>query len=139
MFGSLLQGLRGPAMLVGWLLTMTASFTQAIQTIVSGDTSAKEQATIDLLLNVAMLLLDFAPAKAWSSLDLTLRQQALSTSLRRRESDAWPVPPAAQVRQGTVGLPGKWHAATMPRWISASPRPVIASPQPAVTPAGLQS
>ncbi|MCF5060837.1 hypothetical protein GIW54_27295 [Pseudomonas proteolytica] len=107
LFGSLLQGLRGPAMLVGWLLTMTASFTQAIQTIVSGDTSAKEQATIDLLLNVAMLLLDFAPAKAWSSLDLTLRQQALSTSLRRRESDAWPVPPAAQVRQGTVGLPGE--------------------------------
>ena len=54
-----------------------------------------------------MLLLDFAPAKAWSSLDLTLRQQALSTSLRRRESDAWPVPPAAQVRQGTVGLSGE--------------------------------
>ena len=108
LFGSLLlPTLRGPAVLVGWLLAMNASFTQAIQTIVSDDTSAKEQATIDLLLNVAMLLLDFPPAKAWSVPDPLLRQQALGTALRRRESDPWPVPPAAQVRQGTVGLPGE--------------------------------
>ncbi|USW94292.1 hypothetical protein NHF39_23675 [Pseudomonas proteolytica] len=129
LFGSLLlPTLRGPAMLVGWLLAMNASFTQAIQTIASDDTSAKEQATIDLLLNVAMLLLDFPPAKAWSVPDPLLRQQALGAALRRRESDPWPVPPAAQVRQGTVGLPGSWRAVTTPRWISASPRPVIALP-----------
>lgn len=108
LFGSLLlPWLRGPTLLAGWLLTMNASFTQTLAAIVSDDTRVQEQATIDLLLNVAMVLLDFPPAKAWSQPAPTFRHPAWDTALRRRESDAWPVPPAAQVHQGTVGLPGE--------------------------------
>jgi len=58
LFNTLLLPLvRGPAMLAGWFLVLVSSLEQDLSGLDSNDPTTKELALIDLLLNVAMVLL----------------------------------------------------------------------------------
>lgn len=109
LFFSVIQPvLRGPAMLMGWLLAITTSLTQDIQALGSQNPKVREQGSIDLLLNVALLLLDFpATPITRRPLPLAVTPPASATALPRRSAEQWPVPAPAQIRQGTVALPGE--------------------------------
>jgi hypothetical protein len=109
LFGGLLQPLlRGPSMIVGWLLILFGNLSRDIQQLDSQSPEALEQGAIDLLLTVATALLD-SPATLASrpKLASTIRQKALRPPARRRNSDQWPAPPPPLIRQGTVSLPGE--------------------------------
>jgi hypothetical protein len=109
LFGSLLVPvLRGPAMLTGWLLTMFASVTRDVQALSSQNPLDREQGAIDLLLSVAMALLDFPSVQARRPpLAAAIRQRALHAPVPRRDASRWPPLPSPQHRQGTVALAGE--------------------------------
>lgn len=56
----ILPMLRGPAMLVGWMLQITHSLTQDLPALDSDDVTAREQAWVDVLLNLGLVLLHVA-------------------------------------------------------------------------------
>lgn len=109
LFFSLIQPvLRGPLMLAGWLLAMTASLSHDIRALGSQDARAREQGSIDLLLNVALLLLDFpAVPITRHTVPIEVAQPASHAPVPRRYPEQWPVPAPAQIRQGTVALAGE--------------------------------
>jgi len=58
LFNNLLLPLaRGPAMLVGWMLQITHSLIQDLPALDSDDAMSREQAWVDVLLNIGLLLL----------------------------------------------------------------------------------
>jgi len=104
----LLPLIQGPAMLAGWFLVLVSSLEQDLAGLDSDDSTTKELALIDLLLNVAMVLLHSSsnpgrqtlPERSSQEIDLHLE------SWRR----ASPVPytqAPPRVRQGPVALPGE--------------------------------
>lgn len=107
LFNTLLLPLaRGPLMLTGWLLSLMSSAGHDIPALNSNDPVAQEQALVDLLLNVGMLLLHLAPTTTPHSVPLPddVKQQALRSPIPRRHAEQWPQPPAPAVRQGPVAL-----------------------------------
>lgn len=109
LFGSLLLPvLQGPAMLTGLLLALAASLSQDIQALASQDPVARELGAVDLLLNLATLLLTHtthAPPQQ-QAVAPWVRDQALKAPLPRRPAGQWPAPLPIEVREGVVALPG---------------------------------
>ncbi|WP_213938209.1 DUF6543 domain-containing protein [Pseudomonas sp. dw_612] len=56
----LLPMLSGPAMLVGWLVQVTHSLIQDLPALDSTDTTARQQAWVDVLLNLGLIMLHVA-------------------------------------------------------------------------------
>ena len=72
------------------------------------EVQALEQGAIDLLLSVAMALLDFPSVQARRPpLAAAIRQRALHAPVPRRDASRWPPLPSPQHRQGTVALAGE--------------------------------
>ncbi|WP_053133965.1 hypothetical protein [Pseudomonas sp. MIACH] len=108
LFGNLLLPLlRGPAMLTGWLLGLMASLGQDIPALAAEDPHARELATVDLLLNLGLLLLEAVPVVIPTPAPLAtgLKQQAMPSALRPWIAEQWPQPPAPSIREGAVLLP----------------------------------
>lgn len=106
----LLPLLRGPAMLAGWLMILVSSLEQDLAGLDSTDATTRELALIDLLLNMAMVLLHAtAPSNPRPAAlderapdDLAARLDAW----RRPASAPHPIEPV-RVSQGSVALPGE--------------------------------
>ncbi|TFY91418.1 hypothetical protein DYL59_05550 [Pseudomonas kairouanensis] len=101
---------RGPAMLAGWFMVMVSSLEQDLSGLDSDDATTRELALIDLLLNIAMVLLHAASSshkapQPWPS--RTEDDTALQLNAWRHRQ-ASPRPSATTtIRQGAVALPGE--------------------------------
>ncbi|SEN16616.1 hypothetical protein SAMN04487857_1119 [Pseudomonas sp. ok272] len=115
LFNNLLPLLRGPAMLTGWLLSLIGSLANDIQSLAGPDPVSQEQGTVDLLLNLGLLLLD-VPAVTLDKPPLApeLKHQALRAPVPRRIAQQWPEPPPPVIREGMVTLPGEWLPTAKP-------------------------
>lgn len=100
----LLPLLRGPAMLAGWMLQISASLINDIPALSSSDPTAKEAAWIDLLMNLGLVLLHGATHLKLPATGENRSRLALTT-LRRRASALAHAP--ARIEQSSVGLPSE--------------------------------
>lgn len=107
----MLPVLRGPLISVAWLWNVIAVAGQDIPAMQSDDPTARELATVDFLLNFAMLghqalsLGEPVP----KPLDQKLEDQAMRLPAPRVIPEQWPRPALPDVVQGPVYLPGE-HA-----------------------------
>lgn len=106
----MLPYLRGPVMLTAWFLLLVQALARDVPALSSDDAVTRELAVVDLLQNLAMVLLQMraiAPPLA--------SPQARSTPLLRRApvprriSKEWPPQPPATVKDGIVFMPGEWQ------------------------------
>lgn len=106
----MLPYLRGPVMLTAWFLLLVQALARDVPALSSDDAVTRELAVVDLLQNLAMVLLQMraiAPPLA--------SPQARSTPLLRkapvprRISKEWPARPPATVKDGVVFMPGEWQ------------------------------
>jgi hypothetical protein len=103
--------LRGPLISVAWLWNVIAVAGQDIPAMQSEDPTARELATVDFLLNFAMLghhalsLGEPVP----KPLDQKLEDQAMRPPAPRIIAEQWPKPALPSVVEGPVYLPGE-HA-----------------------------
>ena len=102
--------LRGPAMVVGWMLQLTLSLKQDITGLDSDDSSTRELAWVDLLLNIGLIVLHSAsrehPAIESATLEPVAELPLVLASLRRTATET-AVQPTAAIEQGSVGLPSE--------------------------------
>ena len=103
----MLPYLRGPVMLTAWFLLLVQALARDVPALSSDDAVTRELAVVDLLQNLAMVLLQVG--------SITTPAQARSTPLLRRApiprriAKAWPPRPPAIVKDGTVYMPGEWQ------------------------------
>ncbi|WP_446435481.1 dermonecrotic toxin domain-containing protein [Pseudomonas sp. 1152_12] len=111
LFNTLLLPLvRGPAMLVGWFLVLVSSLEQDLAGLDSNDSTTRERALIDLLLNTAMVLLHAASGsdRARPPLaELAPQDSALHVKAWRRTAGLTQQEGTAQIQHGSVALPGE--------------------------------
>lgn len=108
LFNTLLLPLvRGPAMLAGWFMVTVSSLEKDLADLDSPEPITRELALIDLMLNLAMVLLHAtAPAQrplAQAGTD----EHALNLEPWRHAPGLPHEAPAAKVNQGSVALPGE--------------------------------
>lgn len=115
LFNTLLLPLvRGPAMLAGWFLVLVGSLEQDLAGLDSDDSTTRELALIDLLLNTAMVLLHAARPSNRTRQPLAEpapQDNALHLAAWRRQAGVPHPLGAPVVRQGAVALPGEPMAA----------------------------
>ncbi|TBN39188.1 hypothetical protein EYC95_21125 [Pseudomonas sp. BGI-2] len=100
--------LRGPAMVVGWMLQIAHSLINDLPALDSDDPKARNQAWIDVLLNIGLLVLHVARedgAPALSNSAATEIQDALASLRRPSQTFSWPT--EATITQDTPGLPSE--------------------------------
>ncbi|AOS42649.1 hypothetical protein A0U95_28980 [Pseudomonas brassicacearum] len=101
--------LRGPAMATVWLWSLMASASQDIPALSSDDPATRELATVDLLVNLAMLVSHFpavrAPVRAVTP--ASIKDQAMRAPAPRVVAQQWPEPTSPSVLEGSVALPGE--------------------------------
>ena len=109
LFNTLLMAVRGPLAAVGWLWQLTASLQQDIPALADNDPATREPALIDLLLNIAQVLLhaglpsEPAPSLAGDA----LRDTQLALERVRRPTPYDTPGHRAILQQGTVGIPAE--------------------------------
>lgn len=106
----MLPMLRGPAMLVGWMLQITHSLIQDLPALDSEDASAREQAWVDVLLNLGLLLLHVAQNNsAVDDPELSSAPQETPVALAplRRSAEPLQINTESVVTQATPGLPSE--------------------------------
>ncbi|WP_248732725.1 DUF6543 domain-containing protein [Pseudomonas sp. MWU13-2517] len=106
LFGTLLLPLaRGPLMLTGWLLSLMAAATRDIPALNSQDPVARELAVVDLLLNIGLLIFQWAPPpRPALQLAADSTRQALRQPFAQRLPEQWPRPPEPLMDPGPVLL-----------------------------------
>jgi hypothetical protein len=99
--------LSPPVMLVGWMVSLTSSLAQDIPALDSDDATARELALVDLLLNIAMVLLHGTqPVEfAGDAADLQGRSRLALDPLRRPANH--PATDLPAIGQGPIGLPAE--------------------------------
>lgn len=107
----MLPYLRGPVMLTAWFLLLVQALARDVPALSSDDAVTRELAVVDLLQNLAMVLLQ---VRAISTPPLASPQARSTPLLRRapiprRASKAWPPRPPATVKDGVVFMPGEWQ------------------------------
>lgn len=108
LFNTLLLPLvRGPAMLVGWFMVLVSSLAQDLAGLDSDDSTTRELALIDLLLNTAMILLHAASPSAQPLREPTAQDHALHLETWRRPAGLPRTQSTVPVRNGPVALPGE--------------------------------
>lgn len=109
-FNTLLMAVRGPLAVVGWLVQVMQSLKQDLPALESPDPTARELAWVDVLMNIAMLLLhQRAPDEpvAITRHEAPGIEQALARLPLRRSLDAPASTPATPIRRGLIGLPSE--------------------------------
>lgn len=105
-FNTLLMTVQGPWAAIGWLMQATLGLMQDLPALESDDPIAKEQAWIDLLLNIGMLLLQHGSVTAPLVEARSPDRQAVTREPFKR-------PPPGQlaklpvVERGSIGLPAE--------------------------------
>lgn len=107
----MLPYLRGPVMLTAWFLLLVEALARDVPALASDNAVTRELAVVDLLQNLAMVLLQVG---AISHPPLVSPQASPTPLLRRtpiprRISKAWPPLPPAIVKDGIVFMPGEWQ------------------------------
>lgn len=105
----LLPLLRGPAMLVGWMLQIAEGLVRDIPALDSTDPRARERAWVDLLLNLGLVLVHVGVNSGQGETSRPLnetRQRPVTLGPLRRTAQRPPGAPT-RVRQGGVGLPSQ--------------------------------
>lgn len=106
LFGSVLYPLlRGPLLLTAWLATLYAGLEHDVQGQESTDPQVRELATVDLLLNLGLALLEGPPLPTVAHV-ATGTPRKSSLPLPPHVAEQWPVPAAPHIHQGAVALPG---------------------------------
>lgn len=101
--------LSPPVMLVGWMVSLASSLAQDIPALGSQDATAREQGLVDLLLNIALVLLHGVqnidpPASAPGPEEQSRSGLALDPLRRQNNDPVTALPPADQ---GPVALPSE--------------------------------
>lgn len=109
LFNTLLLPLvQGPAMLAGWFLVLVSSLEQDLSGLDSDDPTTKELALIDLLLNVAMVLLHSSSNPGRQPLpERSAQESDLHLAAWRRASTAPHTQARPLVQQRPAALPGE--------------------------------
>ncbi|MVV49292.1 hypothetical protein EJA72_13750 [Pseudomonas sp. PB120] len=100
--------LRGPAMVVGWMLQIAHSLINDLPALDSDDPKARNQAWIDVLLNIGLLVLHVARGEAAPALSESATQEipdALAALRRPPQGFSWPT--ESTITQDTPGLPSE--------------------------------
>lgn len=100
--------LRGPAMLVGWMVQITHSLINDLPALDSDDATARNGAWVDILLNIGLILLHVARDSAAIDAPLANREgKAVPVALDplRRTRVQSPVTAETAITQETPGLP----------------------------------
>ncbi len=100
--------LRGPAMVVGWMLQIAHSLINDLPALDSDDPKARNQAWIDVLLNIGLLLLHVAReqgAPALSDSAATDFPGPLASLRRPSQTFTWPT--ESTIIEDTPGLPSE--------------------------------
>ena len=107
----MLPYLRGPVMLTAWFLLLVEALARDVPALASDDAVTRELAVVDLLQNLAMVLLQVGA----TSIPPLANPQARSTPLLRRTlgprriTGAWPAQPPAILKDGPVFMAGEWQ------------------------------
>ncbi|MGD8216808.1 dermonecrotic toxin domain-containing protein [Pseudomonas thivervalensis] len=113
--------LRGPAMTTVWLWNLMASARNDIPALSSEDPVTRELATVDLLVNLALLVSQFpavhAPVRA--ALPESIKAQAMRPPVPRAIPGQWPAPALPSIVEGPVALPDA-HAEAASRVLDLS-------------------
>lgn len=111
LFNTLLLPLaRGALMLAGWFLVLVSSLQEDLEGLDSDEPTRRELALIDLLLNIAMVLMHGTTPSERAAKPLPKLEEhdhLLHLKPLRRIAGMPAQPGVAQVRQGTVALPGE--------------------------------
>ncbi|MDO7898981.1 dermonecrotic toxin domain-containing protein [Pseudomonas citrulli] len=110
LFNTLLTPLlRGPAMTTFWLWSLMASASHDIPALSNADPIARELAAVDLLVNLAMLVMQFPAthAPAHEPLAESIADQTMQLPAPRAIAERWPAPPPPSIVESTVALPGE--------------------------------
>ena len=104
----LLPLFRGPTMLTGWFLSLNAAISSDVQALSSNDPKAEEMASIDLLLNLGLMLLEGVPGtrQAHWKVKPVSDERALPPILPHRVIEQWPSPTPPRIREAGASLPG---------------------------------
>ena len=110
LFNTVLQPfLRGPAMLTVWLVSLVASVVKDIPALSSTDPIARELASVDLLLNLGMVLFQTAPGAR--PVHPPLSRESMAQVVRQRaparSTNAQFIQPQGKRIQGVVALAGE--------------------------------
>ncbi|MFJ7792997.1 dermonecrotic toxin domain-containing protein [Pseudomonas sp. NPDC096950] len=97
--------LRGPAMLVGWMLQITHSLVQDLPALDSDDVTAREQAWVDVLLNLGLVLLHVAQNR--DAIDGPMASQKPPVALDSLRRPLPHVVAESRVTQAAPGLPSE--------------------------------
>lgn len=100
--------LRGPAMVVGWMLQIAHSLINDLPALDSDDPQARNQAWIDVLLNIGLLVLHVAReqgAQARSDRAATEIPGTLTSLRRPSQTFSWPT--ESTIIEDTPGLPSE--------------------------------
>ncbi|WP_416739690.1 dermonecrotic toxin domain-containing protein [Pseudomonas sp. NFX71] len=100
--------LRGPAMVVGWMLQIAHSLINDLPALDSDDPKARNQAWIDVLLNIGLLVLHVAReqgAPALSDSAATDFPSPLASLRRPSQTFTWPT--ESTIIEDTPGLPSE--------------------------------
>lgn len=105
----LLPLLRGPAMLVGWMLQIASGLAHDIPALEGSDPQARELAWVDLLLNLGLVLIhsgaNVGEGATRRPLSETRQRSVALAPLRRTPQTPQATP--SRVRQGAVGQPSQ--------------------------------
>ena len=104
----ILPWLRGPAMVVGWMLQIAHSLINDLPALDSDDPTMRNQAWIDVLLNIGLLVLHVAReegAPVLSDSAATAVPDALTSLRRPSQTFSWPT--ESTITQDTPGLPSE--------------------------------
>ncbi|MDN3223084.1 dermonecrotic toxin domain-containing protein [Pseudomonas nunensis] len=101
----ILPMLRGPAMLVGWMLQITHSLIQDLPALDSDDVTAREQAWVDVLLNLGLVLLHVAQNRGVVDGPITSLQTPVALDPLRRPLHH--IADESVVTQATPGRPSE--------------------------------
>lgn len=105
----LLPLLRGPAMLVGWMLQIASGLVRDIPALEGSDPQARELAWVDLLLSLGLVLMHVGVNSGTGTTTRPLnenRQRPVALAPLRRLPNT-PQATPTRVRQGSIGLPSE--------------------------------
>ena len=105
----LLPLLRGPAMLVGWMLQIASGLVRDIPALEGNDPQARELAWVDLLLSLGLVLMHVGVNSGTGTTTRPLnenRQRPVALAPLRRLPNT-PQATPTRVRQGSIGLPSE--------------------------------
>ena len=105
-FNTLLMAVRGPLAAVGWLMQLVQSLTQDVPALESHDPTARELAWVDLLQNIAMLLLHHGSVTVAPDTAVPDAQVMTRQPFRRRPAGS-PLTRTVLIEHGKIGLPSE--------------------------------